>query len=137
MEQQKQHSNQNKEKKQGGFHKYHGQAGFGHGQHKNKRHHKNNASADKKGTNTANATNTTTTASTNAVPVQAKVQNNKANSSPKPNVINEKNKAQENKNIKRKHFQKAESLEDIKRDLQRIEKEIWLEISDIASLTLD
>lgn len=132
MEQQKQqNSNQNKEKKQGGFHKYHGQAGFGHGQHRNKRHHKSNNATDKKATNTVNAT------AANAAPVQTNVQNNKVKPTPKPNVPNEKNKTNENKTIKRKHFQKAESLEDIKRDLQRIEKEIWLEISDIASLTLD
>lgn len=41
-------------------------------------------------------------------------------------------------NIYRKnHIKKVEQLDDIKKDISRIEKEIWLEISEISSLKLD
>lgn len=36
-----------------------------------------------------------------------------------------------------RHTQKVETTEDIQRDITRIEKEIWLEISDISSLSLN
>lgn len=144
--------NQSKEKKSVFPSKHHGQAGYGHGQQRHRRPHKNqNARPKTEGadikTENKNTKNLALNKNTSdkkvnpkkefAQPTVQKIANEQQALDKKQHKASSQGRHPDYKSSKRKNFQKAETLEDIKRDLQRIEKEIWLEISDISSLTLD
>lgn len=127
--------NSNKDKKTPFVAKTQGANGLSNGPQRQRRH-KNQHSKPKieaVDTKAAKAATAIKPANDKKIPhKQTQVAQTSVHSKKQPN-----HRSQEHKIVKRKNFQKAETVEDIKRDLQRIEKEIWLEISDIASLTLD